>query len=104
MLIKRYESCRSLGRMYTRIALGFESGSLADASTLAAEGRLRAKLIASDVELPAKVRPLHGEPPSSSYCVLDYPYLEVDSAEILVWDAENLFTRQTSYPFYAFAI
>ena len=90
MLIKRYESCRSLGRVYTRIALGFESGSLADASTFAAEGRLRAKLIVSDVELPAKVRPLHGEPPSSSYCVLDYPYLEVDSAEILVWDAENL--------------
>lgn len=89
MLIKRFESCRSLGRVYTRVALALESDVSADASTLAAKGQLRAKLIAGGEELPAKIRPLQEETSFSSYCVLDHPYLEANDAEVLIWDAEN---------------
>ena len=89
MLIKRFESCRSLGRVYARVALGLEIDASASASALAVEGRLRAKLVAGDAELPAKIRPLYGEAPSGSYCVLDHPYLEAGAAKVIVWDAEN---------------
>ena len=89
MRIKRYESCRADGRVFTRVALSFDGELKAAAAELAAKGLLRARFVSGKADFPCRVHPYGCQSSSSNECVLDYPVADFDSAVIEVWDSRN---------------
>lgn len=89
MRIKRYESCRADGRVFTRVALQLDCASVAAAGALAADGLLRARFISGSADLPCRVHPYGAQGALGSECVLDYPVADFDSAVVEVWDSRN---------------
>ncbi len=89
MRIKRYESCRADGRVFTRVALQLECRPGVADGALAADGRLRARFISGSADLPCRVHPYGAQGALGSECVLDYPVADFDSAVVEVWDSRN---------------
>ena len=88
MLVKRYETVRSSGRVYTRIALKL-SGGKSSSSVMAAKGLLRARVVVGDIVIPARIRPLPNVLSDENECILDRPWVSVNGAIIEIWSAEN---------------
>lgn len=89
MRIKRYESCRADGRVFTRVALELDCESDVAAGALAEEGLLRARFLCGNAELPCRVHPYGPGKQLRNECVLDYPVADFRSAVIEVWDSRN---------------
>ncbi len=89
MRIKRYESCRADGRVFTRVALSFDGEPKVAAAALAAKGQLRARFVSGKADFPCCVHPYGCQPALNNECVLDYPVADFDSAVIEVWDSRN---------------
>ncbi len=89
MRIKRYESCRADGRVFTRVALSFGGEPKVAAAALAAKGLLRARFVSGKADFPCRVHPYGPASSLGNECVLDYPVADFDSAVIEVWDSRN---------------